>query len=325
MSLSDGIKTAGVDLDLSVVIPVYNEKDNVAQLHKELVGVLAGLVPSFEILFVDDGSNDGTFQELQSIKNSSGSRVRVVRFKKNFGQSAAMAAGFEFARGDIVVTLDADLQNNPDDIPLLLQELAKGYDVVCGWRHDRKDNLSKRFYSRISNWLRRKWSGETVHDSGCSLRVYRRESLEQLELYGEMHRYIPAILSWRGYEVSEVKVSHRPRTHGKTKYNMLRLIKGFLDLLLITFWQRYSLRPMHVFGSSGLLLFATGFVLAAYLTWERIFAGVELSSRPLLLLATLMIVVGIQFLVFGILADILIRLYFGQENRKNYTIKEVLE
>jgi len=309
---------------LSIVIPTYNEEENITPLYAELSNVLRSIDNECEIIFVDDGSHDGTLQKLRSL-NMNDERVKVIRFKKNFGQSAAMAAGFDHAHGDVVITLDADLQNDPADIPTLLKELDNGYDVVCGWRYNRRDSLLKRGFSKFSNWLRRRWSGESIHDSGCSLRAYKNGCLKDLELYGELHRYIPALLSWKGYKIGEAKVTHRPRILGSTKYNWQRLAKGFLDLLLVTFWQRYSMRPIHIFGGLGLFFAIAGIVLSAYLGVQRIFWGVALADRPLLLLAVLMLIVGIQFLVFGVLADIMVRVYYGQGDRKNYTIEEVIE
>jgi glycosyltransferase involved in cell wall biosynthesis len=311
-------------MNLSIVIPTYNEEKNVALLHDEISKALRDMAVSYSVVFVDDGSSDGTFQVLKEIRGRD-NRVRVVKFKKNFGQSAAMAAGFEHAKGDVVVTMDADMQNDPADIPLLLTELNKGFDVVCGWRSKRKDSISKKLFSRFANSMRRRLTGATIHDSGCSLRAYRRDCLKDLELYGEMHRYIPAMLSWKGYKISEVRTNHRPRAHGKTKYGYQRLIKGFLDLILILFWQKYSMRPIHLLGGSGILLAAIGVILGIYLGVDRLAFGAPLTERPLFLLAILMIVVGVQFLVFGVLADIMVRIYYGQGGRKHYTIEEVLE
>ena len=311
-------------MNLSIVIPTYNEEKNVALLHDEISKAMQGMAVSYSVVFVDDGSSDGTFKALKEIRGRD-NRVRVVKFKKNFGQSAAMAAGFEQAKGDVVITMDADMQNDPADIPLLLAELNKGYVVVCGWRSKRKDSISKKLFSRFANILRRRLTGATIHDSGCSLRAYRRECLKDLELYGEMHRYIPAMLSWKGYKISEVRTNHRPRTHGKTKYGYQRLIKGFLDLILILFWQKYSMRPIHLLGGSGILLATIGILLGIYLGVERLAFGAPLADRPLFLLAILMIVVGSQFLVFGVLADIMVRIYYGQGGRKHYTVEEVLE
>jgi len=311
-------------VDLSIIIPAHNEEENVAALHQELSKVLGSIGSDYEIIFVDDGSTDSTFSELQTL-HAQDPRVKVIRLKKNFGQSAAMSAGFERAQAEVVVTMDADLQNDPADIPLLLAELGSGCDVVCGWRHRREDPLSKRALSKFANWLRRRWTGESVHDSGCSLRAYKNGCLRDLELYGEMHRYIPALLSWKGYRVGEVAVQHRRRNKGKTKYNYQRLPKGFLDLLLVTFWRRYSLRPVHVFGGLGLLFAVSGVGLGLYLVVARLVFGVGLADRPLLLLAILLAIMGIQFIVFGVLADIMIRVYYGQSDRRNYTIETVIE
>ena len=311
-------------MELSIVIPAHNEEHSVEPLYAEISQALEAVDGDCEVIFVDDGSWDGTFQRLQALHQRDG-RVKVVRLRKNFGQSAAMAAGFDHARGRLVVTMDADLQNDPADIPALLARMEDGYDVVCGWRRRRRDPLSKRALSAVSNWLRRRWTGDPIHDSGCSLRAYRQECIEGLELYGEMHRYIPAILSWRGYHVGEAEVSHRPRLHGRTKYGFQRVPKGFLDLLLITFWQRYSLRPIHVFGGSGLLLAFVSVALGIYLLVEKFAYNAALGDRPLLLLAVLLFIVGVQFIVFGVLADIMIRVYYGQGGRKNYVVEQVIE
>lgn len=285
---------------------------------------MSGTGKEYEIIFVDDGSSDKTFEELKSLHEKD-KRVRVIKLRRNFGQSAAMSAGIEHARGKVIITIDADLQNNPADIPLLLEELEKGYDVVSGWRHNRHDPLSKRLFSKLANFIRGKLTTESIHDSGCTLKAYRADSLKDLELYGEMHRYIPAILSWKGYKIGEVKVAHRPRIHGKTKYSWQRIIKGLLDLILITFWQRYSLRPMHVSGGLGLILATAGTVLGGYLGIQRIFFDHDLADRPLFLMAILMVIVGIQFISFGVLADIMIRVYYKQAGRKTYVIEDLVE
>ncbi|MFC1925774.1 glycosyltransferase family 2 protein [Chloroflexota bacterium] len=311
-------------MDLTVVIPTFNEEGNIAPLHSELSEALSGTGKEYEIIFVDDGSSDKTFEELKSLHKKD-KRVKVIKFRKNFGQSAAMSAGFEQARGKIVITMDADLQNSPADIPLLLEEMEKGYDVVSGWRHARRDPLSKKLFSKFANFVRGKLTTEAIHDSGCTLKAYRTYCLKDLELYGEMHRYIPAILSWKGYKIGEAKVTHRPRIHGKTKYNWQRILKGLLDLLLITFWQRYSLRPMHVSGGLGLVLLIAGVVLGGYLGIEKLFFDAALADRPLFLVAILMVIVGIQFVAFGVLADIMIRVYYKQADRKTYVIEEIVE
>jgi glycosyltransferase involved in cell wall biosynthesis len=312
------------EIDLSVVIPTFNEEDNVVPLYEELTAVLESQGVTYEIIFVDDGSKDQTFQRIHHVHERD-ARVKAVKLRKNFGQSAAMGAGFDHARGQVVVAMDADMQNDPHDIPKLLDELAKGYDVVCGWRWNRRDPLHKKVFSKFANRLRSLLTDEAVHDSGCSLKAYRRECLEDLELYGEMHRYIPALLSWKGYRVGEAKTNHRPRVKGKTKYNWRRLAKGFLDLILVTFWQKYSARPIHVFGGLGLILGIAGIALGAYLSIERLFYHHSLADRPMLLLAVLMVVVGIQFVVSGVMADIMVKVYFGQKERKHYLVERWLE
>lgn len=311
-------------IELSIVIPAYNEEGNVMPLSEKIRDVCESITADYEVIFVDDGSTDSTFRNLQAV-HAKDDRVKVVKLRKNFGQSAAMVAGFDYSRGKLIITMDADLQNNPADVPFLLEELSNGYDIVCGWRWTRKDLPLKRVFSRLANWLRRRWTGEPIHDSGCSLRAYRRECLNDLQLYGEMHRYIPALLWWRGYRIGEIKVSHSPRVHGKTKYGWQRIVKGFLDLILVTFWQRYSMRPIHIFGGSGLLMVIAGGALAIYLAVGRVIFGWPLADRPLLLLAVMVMLLGVQFVVFGVLADIMLRIYYGQSNRKSYVIKEVIE
>lgn len=311
-------------MNLSIVIPAYNEQDNVVLLYQELSQVLQGGDKEYEVIFVDDGSTDQTFLQLKSLHEKD-NRLKVIKFKRNFGKSAALSAGFEQAKGEVIVTMDADLQNDPCDIPKLVKKLGNGYDVVSGWRYSRKDSLSKRMFSCLYNWLTRKLTHESIHDSNCGLKAYKSECLHDLELYGEMHRYIPALLSWKGYKIDEVKVAHRPRIHGKAKYNWQRLAKGFLDLLLVAFWQRFSLRPIHVFGGLGLVSATVGMALAIYLVVAKIFWGMGLADRPLLLLAILMIIIGVQFFIFGVLADIMLRVYYRQSGRKNYVIEEVIE
>jgi glycosyltransferase involved in cell wall biosynthesis len=310
-----------MDAELSVVIPAYNEGGNIAPLYREVKDVLKGLHRPYEILFVDDGSHDRTFHEMKVLRQQD-PLVRVIRFKKNFGQSAALQAGFDHAQGALVITLDADLQNDPHDIPALVEKLEKDeLDVVCGWRYNRHDKASKKLFSKLANRLRKTLTGETIHDSGCTLRVYRAECVKDLELYGELHRYIPAILQWKGYIIGELPVNHRERRSGTTKYNCSRLFKGFLDLIVVTFWQKYSARPMHIFGGSGLLLGFAGVVISGILIFERLLYGSGLTDRPLFLLGIVLVIIGIQFVAIGILADILIKIYYGQKGRKNYLIE----
>ncbi|MDX8549504.1 glycosyltransferase [Methanospirillum sp. J.3.6.1-F.2.7.3] len=306
---------------LSIIIPIYNEEECITPLYEELHEVLTKFGRSYEILFVDDGSKDRSFSILKGIHDHD-SCVRIIKFRSNFGQSAAMKAGFDHAEGEIIVTMDGDLQNDPHDIPTMIDYLIQGnYDVVCGWRKNRHDPWLKRKISRIANRFRAWMNGETIHDSGCTLRVYIRDSIQNLELYGELHRYIPAILLWRGYYIGEIITNHRDRTLGKSKYNWKRLTKGFLDLLVVSFWQKYSARPMHIFGGTGLVLGMIGFFLLLGLVYERVFFSISLWNRSMFQISILLIIVGTQFFAFGILADILMKIYHNQ-NEKVYLIEK---
>ena len=307
------------DVDISVIIPVFDEVENVSALHAEVLEVLERHEWKFEIIFVDDGSTDGTFDALKSLSNA-----KVIRLKKNFGQSAALRAGFDNACGRFFVTMDGDRQNDPNDIPMLFEEIEKGFDVVCGWRASRKDSFGKRMFSKISNRLRRRLTGELIHDSGCSLRIYRSEVACDLELQGEMHRYIPALLYWRGYKIGETKVNHRPREHGRTKYGKSRLVKGFLDLLFVTFWYRFSARPLHLFGGIGFLLGFIGSMISGYLILERLILNTDLSDRPLFTLSLVTVMLGIQMFTMGILAEYLSRIHYASTKTKPYVVDSVL-
>lgn len=314
-----------MDIELSIVIPAYNEEQNVEPCYREITDVLMPLGINYEIIFVDDGSTDLTFKKLQDLSKND-KKLKVIKLRKNFGQSATLRAGLDYATGRTIVTMDADLQNDPKDIPRLLEKLEKeDLDIVCGWRFDRKDSLSKRLCSKFANRLRKKLTGETIHDSGCTLRAYIKESTENLELYGELHRYIPAMLSWKGYQIGEIKTNHRERKYGKTKYNWKRIFRGFLDLIVITFWQKYSLRPIHIFGSMGIFLSFIGGIVSVYLIILRVFYGIGITDRPLFTVSIMSLVVGIQFFTIGILADILVKIYYGQNGRKNYLVERIIE
>ncbi len=309
---------------ISVVVPFYNEEENIKPLHEQLSSVLKSLNRKYEIIFVDDGSTDGTFKNMLKVHEKD-DRVKIIKFRKNFGQSAALKAGFDHAKGDFIISMDGDLQNDPADIQKLIEKIEnEDYDVICGWRADRKDPLFKKAISKLANLVRRNITSELVHDSGCTFRAYRSECVKNLDLYGETHRYIPAMLMWRGYRIGEVKVRHNQRKYGTTKYGWQRIFKGFLDLIVISFWQKYSVRPIHVFGGLGLLLSITGGLLGTYMGIERLFLGRGLSDRPLFLLAILMVIIGVQFIVSGILADIMLKVYYGQNERKNYLIERVV-
>lgn len=309
---------------ISVVIPFYNEEENIEPLYVQLSSVLSGLNRDFEIIFIDDGSTDDTFLNMLKVREKD-NRVKIIKFRKNFGQSAALKAGFDHAKGNVVISMDGDLQNDPDDIPVLLDKIEnEDHDVVCGWRADRNDPFSKKMLSKIANFIRRNITSEVIHDSGCTFRAYKNECVKDLELYGETHRYIPAMLLWKGYKICEVKVKHHQRKYGTTKYGLQRLIKGFLDLIVISFWQKYSVRPIHVFGGLGLLLSASGIVAGGWMGIQRLFFGGSLANRPMFLLAILMIIIGVQFIVSGILADIMLKVYYGQNGRKNYLVEKVV-
>ncbi|MCX8147505.1 MAG: glycosyltransferase family 2 protein [Candidatus Woesearchaeota archaeon] len=307
-------------MDISIVIPAYNEEKNISPLYNELKPIVNRISEKHEIIFIDDGSTDKTFDELMKIKKRD-PKVKIIKFRKNFGQTAALDAGFKNAQGKVIIAMDADLQNDPADIPMLLEKMKEGYDVVSGWRHKRKDSISKKLFSRIANICRRMLTGENIHDSGCTLKAYKKECFENLDLYGEMHRYIPALLMWKGFKIGELKVNHRQRKFGKTKYSITRIIKGALDLLVVLFWQKYSTRPIHLFGGLGLLIGFTGFIIAFMMTIQRLFLNVSIGNRPLLLLAILLMIVGILFILFGLIADILVKIYYKEHS--NYNIKEV--
>ncbi len=308
--------------EISIVIPIFNEEENIQILYSELNKILEELKKDYEIIFVDDGSNDRSFEILEKIHNED-KNVKIIKFRKNFGQTAAISAGFEKAKGEVVITMDADLQNDPNDIPCLLEKISEGYDVVSGWRKGRKDPfLGKKIPSKISNFLTRKLTGVNIHDFGCTLKAYKKEVLTDLELYGEMHRYIPAIVAWKGFRLSEIEVKHLPRKFGKSKYGIWRIMKGFLDLLVVVFWQKYSTRPIHLFGGLGILLSAIGALLGFYLALQKIFFNVSLANKPALLLAMVLVLVGIQFISTGLIADILIKLYYSKRGM-DYSIEKL--
>jgi glycosyltransferase involved in cell wall biosynthesis len=308
-------------MNISVIIPAYNEEKNISELYIKLTKALKP-VGSYEIIFIDDGSTDGTFKEIEKISNKY-NNVRIIKFRRNFGQSAAWDAGFKQAKGNLIITIDADLQNDPSDIPKLIEKLNEGYDVVSGWRYTRKDNLSKRMFSAFSRLLRNLIINDKIHDSGCSLKIYRRECLTDIDLYGEMHRYITEILSLKGYKIGELKIKHLPRQHGRTKYNLIRVPKGFLDLIVIAFWQKYSARPIHLFGGLGILMSLFGCFTGIYLIYSKFIEKQPIANRPLLLLAILLIILGIQFIIFGLVADILTKLYYSGP-KKNYSIERII-
>ena len=310
-------------MTLSVVIPVYNEEENVQLLHESLRKALDPLGQEYEILFVDDGSTDGTLAILEEIQ-AKDERTVVLSLRRNFGQTAAFAAGFDFSRGDVVVTMDGDLQNDPADIPKLL-ELIKDHDLVSGWRKNRKDPFfSRRLPSIMANWLISKVTGVNLHDYGCSLKAYRRDVIKNLKLYGEMHRFIPAVASWYGVRVAEVETVHHPRLRGKSKYGISRTVKVVLDLITVKFLQSFSTKPIQFFGPFGILSGFLGFLILLYLSFDKLFWGRDIGGRPLLLLGALLIIVGIQLIGMGLLGEMLVRVYHESQKKPIYVIKKIL-
>ncbi len=312
------------DIDLSIVIPIYNEKESILKLYKELYKTLSGMTLKYEVLLIDDGSTDGTFNELVNVNNEN-KLFKIISFRKNFGQTSAISAGFDFAEGKVIITLDADLQNDPRDIPLLLEKLNEGYDIVSGWRVNRKDKaITRRFPSIIANRIISKLTGVYLHDYGCTLKAYKREVIKNIDLYGEMHRYIPAIASWMGVRVAEVPVRHHSRKYGRSKYGVSRTIKVILDIITVKFLLSYSQSPIQIFGVLGLFSATAGFIMTAYLIIMRIFFNQPLSERPLFILSIFMIFIGIQLITMGLLAEVLMRVHHEVRNRSTYVVKEMI-
>jgi glycosyltransferase involved in cell wall biosynthesis len=288
---------------ISVVVPVHDEERTVALLYEELQAALEPLDQPWETVFVDDGSTDGSFAALTRLHNAH-DNVRVVRLRRNFGKAAALAAGFAQAQGDIVITIDADLQDDPAEIPRLLAKLDEGFDLVSGWKTHRRDPLSRRVPSKIFNWVTGRVSGLRLHDLNCGLKAYRADVLSGLRLYGELHRFIPVLAYYRGYRIAELPVNHRPREHGRSRYGVERYVRGFLDLLTVSFIGRYRHRPLHLFGGLGLVLGFFGFLVLAYLTALKL-DGHAIGQRPLLILGVLLVVVGLQFFSLGLISELI--------------------
>lgn len=309
---------------LSVVVPIYNEEESIPHLYQRLTTALEALGKPYEILAVDDGSRDRSFALLRELA-ARDQRLRVVRFRRNFGQTAGFAAGFDRARGEWVVTIDADLQNDPNDIPALLAKAESGFDVVSGWRARRQDPfLNRRLPSILANRMISWATGVHLHDYGCSLKIYRAEVLKNLDLYGELHRFIPAIASWQGVAVAELPVNHEARRYGRSKYGIGRTTRVLLDLITVRFLLSYSTRPMQVFGAIGLVSGALGGLLLLYLAYVRLVALQNIGDRPLLLLAVLMVLIGVQFLGMGLLGELITRVYYEGRDRPIYVVREEL-
>jgi len=311
---------------LSIIIPVYNEEGNIKPLYYEIKKVMVFLIKErkisdYEIIFINDGSIDKTQENLESLKIKKKERLKIIQFRRNFGQTPALKAGFDNAKGDLVVTMDGDLQNDPKDILMLIKKLAEGYDVVSGWRYNRRDKFSKRIFSRMMNNLRIMMIGDRLHDYGCSLKIYKKECLKDLELFGELHRYITAYLYVKGYKIREVKVNHRPRKSGRTKYKFNRGINGILDLFYLKFWLEYSNKPLHFFGRLGIYQWIIAFLIAFEQMIIEPLLERSFNFGPLLAFASMLVITGLLFVVLGFLSEIISRTYFI--NKKVYNIKKI--
>jgi len=311
--------------DVSLVIPIFNESPNIADLYRELTATLGQWGVAYEILFIDDGSTDDSFEQLARLQQGD-SRLRVIRFRRNFGQTAAFAAGFAGARGRLIVASDGDLQNDPADIPAMVAKIDEGYDIVCGWRKDRKDAwLTRRLPSMMANRLISWATGVHLHDYGCSLKVFRAEVVKPLRLYGEMHRFLPAIASEMGVRIAEVVVNHRARRHGLSKYGLGRTVRVVLDLLTVKFLLSYSTRPLQIFGLVGIGMALVGSGIIGWLGYVRLFGGEPVGDRPLLLFGILLVFTGVQLITLGLLAEMQARTYHESQDKTTYVVREVRE
>ncbi len=306
---------------VSLVIPLYNEDESLVELYDEIVAIMAKAGKSFEAIFVDDGSTDGSFAVLEKLHKKD-PRVKAIRFRRNFGKSAALSVGFKEARGEYVVTMDADLQDDPAEIPGLIEEMGDSYDLISGWKKKRHDPISKTVPSRLANFVTATMTGISLHDMNCGLKAYRKEIVKEISVYGELHRYIPVLAHWAGYRVGEKVVHHRPRKYGRTKFGISRFFRGFLDLLTVLFTTRYIRRPLHLFGVWGMISFVIGVFIDGYLSVEWFLGRTSLSNRPLFLLGFLFIIIGIQFVSLGLLGEMINR---QQQDETSYSIREILK
>jgi glycosyltransferase involved in cell wall biosynthesis len=309
---------------LSIVVPVYNEQENVLPLYERVCAALKGLQRDYEVIVVNDGSTDSTEANLRSLA-AKDSKFKLVNFPRNFGQTAAMMAGIDFSSGDIIIPLDGDLQNDPADIPKLLDKISEGYDVVSGWRVNRMDAAFKRnLPSKVANWLISSISGVRLHDYGCSLKAYKKQVVKGVKLYGEMHRFIPIYASWQGGKVTEIPVNHYPRIHGSSKYGLERVVKVVLDLVVVKFLASYSNKPIYVFGGFGLVTVAFSFASGLLALYLKFFEDVSFISTPLPLLVALAFITGVMSILMGLLAEIIVRTYYESQGKKVYVVKDTV-
>jgi glycosyltransferase involved in cell wall biosynthesis len=304
----------------SVVVPVYNEQGNVEKLNKEIKDVMHSLKKSYEVIYINDGSKDKTLKELKELK-----KVKIIDLNRNYGQATALDSGFKAAQGEIIISMDGDLQNDPKDIPKMLNKLKKdNLDVVAGWRKHRKDKSGIKILTKIGRFMRKMIIKDGVHDTGCTLRVYRKKAIKSLDIGGEMHRYILALLRWKGFRIGEVVVNHRPRTMGVTKYGYIKAVRGFIDLVYIWFIDKYSQRPLHMFGGTGIFSFGAGASMVLVMILLRLFNGVDLSSSAWLLLGSLLMISGILLFSFGIVIDLLMKIHLNTSPyEERYSVREV--
>ena len=307
---------------ISIIAPVKDERENISLVYKDVSNVLKKLRMDYELIFVNDGSTDTSLKEMLLVK-SKDSHVKIIDLRKNFGQSAAMQAGIDLASKDLICYIDADLQVDFSELPLFLNEINKGFDGVIGWRHKRKDSFFKNFASRIAWSFRQKLIGANMHDSGCPFKVFTKEAAKDLELYGEMHRYVPALLRWRGFSLSEVKITHKARQFGKTKYNYKRIYKGFLDLIMVWFWQKYSQRPMHLLGGIGFISIMLSILMGVLLIILRLMGKISLTNSSFPLFAYTLFTTGIILFCFGIMADLSVRTNLKVSDRKSYSVRKI--
>lgn len=311
-------------MKISVILPVLNEEENLIDMNTEIIGVIENMDVDYEIIYIDDGSTDRSFDILCSLREEN-PNIKIIQFRRNFGQTAGLAAGFEHASGDTIITMDSDRQNDPNDIPMLLDKIDEGYDLVSGWRFDRQDAwLSRKLPSKIANALISKITGVKLHDYGCSLKAFHKDVVENVRLYGEMHRFIPAIASWMGVRIAEVKVNHRARVAGTSKYGISRTFRVILDLITVKFLLQYSARPIHFFGGIGLASGVTGFLIAFVMLIQKLFFAIPMGDRPLLLLAVLLMFIGLQFITFGLLGELMTRTYHEAQNKPVYVVRQLL-